>query len=104
MSGAGTKAAHTVRRIEQNRERFGGKTFPCPCCRQAQAVKIDRRGKPYIGCDPCGVQLFVRLPQGIDHMAEWIEGGRKGPAPIAPPALRPAARPRTGADFLTGAR
>ena len=40
--------------------------FPCPVCTGAREVRITKKNKPYITCDPCGVQLFVRGPGGID--------------------------------------
>jgi transcription elongation factor Elf1 len=40
--------------------------FPCPVCAGAREVPITKKNKPYITCDPCGVQLFVRGSGGID--------------------------------------
>ncbi len=40
--------------------------FPCPVCAGTREVRITKKNKPYITCDPCGVQLFVRGPVGID--------------------------------------
>jgi transcription elongation factor Elf1 len=39
--------------------------FPCPICGVATDVRITKKDKPYVTCDPCGVQLFVRGPAGI---------------------------------------
>jgi DNA-directed RNA polymerase subunit RPC12/RpoP len=36
-------------------------------------VRITKKDKPYITCDPCGIQLFVRGPFGIaafDRLAD----------------------------------
>ena len=43
----------------------GKKMFPCPVCAQRREVRITKKRKPYITCDPCGIQLFVRGPAGI---------------------------------------
>lgn len=39
--------------------------FPCPVCVQPREVKMTKKKKPYLICDPCGIQLFVRGPAGI---------------------------------------
>jgi len=47
---------------------LNGKTmFPCPICTQPREVRDTNKAKPkpYLHCDPCGVQLFVRGPAGI---------------------------------------
>jgi len=40
---------------------------PCPVCHGTCEVKITKKGKPYVICDPCGVQLFVRGKGGIQR-------------------------------------
>ncbi len=53
---------------------FNGKRmFPCPVCTSPLEVKTTKKDKPYIICDPCGVQLFVRGPSGIDAFGRLIE-------------------------------
>ena len=45
---------------------FDGKPmFPCPVCTQPREVLTTKKGKPYLHCDPCLVQVFVRGPGGI---------------------------------------
>jgi transcription elongation factor Elf1 len=39
--------------------------FPCPVCAVAREARITKKNKPYITCDPCGIQLFIRGPDGI---------------------------------------
>jgi ssDNA-binding Zn-finger/Zn-ribbon topoisomerase 1 len=46
-------------------ELHGKKKFPCPVCAHLREVKLTKKKKPYITCDPCGIQLFVRGPLGI---------------------------------------
>jgi len=43
----------------------GKRMFPCPVCTEAREVRLTKKDKPYIVCDPCGVQVFVRGPFGI---------------------------------------
>jgi transcription elongation factor Elf1 len=53
---------------------FNGKTlFPCPICTELREVRITKKKKPYVTCDPCGVQLFVRGPAGISGIDRFIE-------------------------------
>lgn len=51
--------------------------FPCPVCTQAREVRITKKDKPYLTCDPCGVQLFVRGPAGISEFSRLLEGSRE---------------------------
>ena len=51
--------------------------FPCPVCTDAREVKLTKKGKPYITCDPCGVQVFIRGPAGIDEFKRLIERGNR---------------------------
>jgi transcription elongation factor Elf1 len=39
--------------------------FPCCVCGEAREVRTTKKGKPYLHCDPCGVQMFVRIETGI---------------------------------------
>lgn len=47
--------------------------FPCPVCGEGLDVRTQKRGKPYVICDRCGVQLFVRLEAGIRKFQELVE-------------------------------
>ena len=51
--------------------------FPCPVCTRPLPVKITKKDKPYVTCDPCGVQLFVRGPVGIEEFNRLIERGNR---------------------------
>jgi transcription elongation factor Elf1 len=51
--------------------------FPCPVCTSPCQVKITKKDKPYIVCDPCGVQLFVRGPSGITAFERLIGRGNQ---------------------------
>lgn len=39
--------------------------FSCPLCGEMQIVRINRRSKPYLRCDHCGVLMFVNRQPGI---------------------------------------
>lgn len=51
--------------------------FPCPVCSCPRDVKLTKKGKPYITCDPCGIQLFIRGPAGIAELNCLIEQGER---------------------------
>ena len=50
------------------------KTVPCFLCGQSREVKTTKAGKPYVQCDPCGVQVFVRRAEGMERLAAQIKG------------------------------
>ena len=54
-----------------------GRYFPCPICRRWVRVGQTKRRKPYLVCDACGVQLFVRGKEGIRRFQ-----GMLGEAPM----------------------
>lgn len=43
----------------------GKKRFPCCICTSPLEVRDTKKGKPYVICDPCGMQMFVRNGDGI---------------------------------------
>ncbi len=51
--------------------------FPCPICTAPRQVKLTKKNKPYLTCDPCGVQVFVRGPAGIEEFRRLIERGNR---------------------------
>jgi len=51
----------------------GKSMFPCPVCMQAREVKVTKKDKPYLICDPCGVQIFVRGPAGIGEFRRLLQ-------------------------------
>src|SRR5947209_864781 len=46
--------------------------FPCPVCTGPREVLMTKKDKPYITCDPCGVQVFVRGPDGIKEFSRLL--------------------------------
>jgi ssDNA-binding Zn-finger/Zn-ribbon topoisomerase 1 len=47
--------------------------FPCPVCTSPREVRITKKGKPYVTCDPCGIQLFVRGTAGIEAFNRLLD-------------------------------
>ena len=47
-------------------------SLPCFLCGKNLDKRIDKNGKPYVICNPCGVQIFVRRQQGIENLSELI--------------------------------
>ena len=43
----------------------GMRLFPCPVCSEGLQVRESKKRKPYVICNACGVQLFVRTEPGI---------------------------------------
>lgn len=50
-----------------------GHRFLCPVCMDPREVKLTKKNKPYITCDPCGIQVFVRGPARIAEFKRLIE-------------------------------
>ncbi len=51
----------------------GKQMFPCPVCTQVREVRMTKKDKPYVICDPCGVQIFVRGPGGIAEFRRLLQ-------------------------------
>lgn len=56
-------------------ELFGGhrRLFPCPVCGQGLEVRKSKKGKPYVVCNACGMQMFVRTESGIQKLQKLVE-------------------------------
>jgi transcription elongation factor Elf1 len=46
--------------------------FPCPLCGRGLDVRQTKKKKPYVICDPCGVQLFIRSKAGMQSFEQLI--------------------------------
>lgn len=42
----------------------------CPLCGRPLDVRVSKKGKPYVVCDDCGLQLFVRGANGVARLRE----------------------------------
>jgi len=47
--------------------------FPCAVCALPCDVRQSKKHKPYLICDHCGVQLFIRAPAGIEEFNRLTE-------------------------------
>lgn len=47
--------------------------FPCPVCTVPREVRATKKDKPYLTCDPCGIQVFVRGPAGIKEFSRLLQ-------------------------------
>jgi transcription elongation factor Elf1 len=47
--------------------------FPCPVCMDPREVRLTKKHKPYVTCDPCGIQVFVRGPAGIAAFERLVD-------------------------------
>ena len=46
--------------------------FPCPLCGEGLDIRESKRGKPYVVCNRCGVQMFVRVEAGIRKFEKLV--------------------------------
>lgn len=56
-------------------ELSGKRVFPCPVCAEKREVRITKKKKPYLTCDPCGIQVFIRGPAGIAAFNRLVDRG-----------------------------
>ena len=54
--------------------------FPCPVCSGALGVRQSKKHKPYVVCDSCGVQMFIRNRPGIRRFEELVARAEDGNA------------------------
>ena len=50
-----------------------GRRFPCPVCAVPQEVRSSKKDKPYITCNGCGGQVFVRGREGVQEFKKLLE-------------------------------
>ena len=56
--------------------------IPCFLCSQELRIRKDRHSKPYVVCDVCGVQTFIRGRQGIKNLTQLIDTLREHDFPF----------------------
>jgi hypothetical protein len=54
---------------------LGDKAFPCLLCGVGLPILNSKRNKPYLMCDDCGLQIFVRGKRGILRLQRMAEHG-----------------------------
>lgn len=80
----------------------GQRRFPCPLCGEGLDVRESKKRKPYVICNPCGVQLFVRGEKGIRRFAQLVEKAESGNIWAKIEALKESYRkkcPECGKEF-----
>lgn len=43
-------------------------TIPCWLCQKSLAIQLSKKDKPYLICEGCGLQVFVRYKAGIERL------------------------------------
>lgn len=52
---------------------FKDALLPCPLCERDLNIKLSKKNKPYVVCDLCGVQLFIRKKEGINILINYLQ-------------------------------
>ncbi len=60
-----------------NLESATRRLFPCPVCGQGLEIRETKKDKPYVVCDPCGMQLFVRNETGISRFERLVNSAEQ---------------------------
>ncbi len=56
--------------------------LPCFLCGASLDKRTDKNRKPYFICNPCGIQLFVRRPHGIDLLEQLLRDAARNEIPF----------------------
>ena len=59
--------------LENQFESLYGKSFPCPLCDKELDIRIDKNDKPYVVCDDCKAQFFIRGEEGIEKLCQFVD-------------------------------
>lgn len=52
------------------------KGIRCPVCKiEKLDIRKDKNGKPYVICNPCSMQMFVRGNEGMKNLKKLIISG-----------------------------
>lgn len=63
-------------------ESLENQEIPCPLCETPLNIRLTEKdgegeptlkSKPYIVCQDCGVQMFVRYPKGIHRLSDKLD-------------------------------
>jgi DNA-directed RNA polymerase subunit RPC12/RpoP len=65
----------TLPSLEAALGRLAGKELPCFLCGAGLPILASKRKKPYLTCNGCGVQIFVRGKSGIARLHELARLG-----------------------------
>lgn len=56
--------------------------LPCLLCVAKLEKRIDKNGKPYFVCNPCGIQFFIRRQHGITLLEKLLRNIEKNEIPF----------------------
>jgi len=51
---------------------LASKFVGCFLCKRSLDVRLSKKGRPYLVCDNCGVQVFVRGRKEIERLREHV--------------------------------
>lgn len=51
---------------------FKDALFPCPLCQTGLRIKLTKKDKPYVVCNLCGIQLFIRGKEGVNALVGYL--------------------------------
>jgi hypothetical protein len=57
-------------------------SLPCLLCVAKLEKRIDKNGKPYFVCNPCGIQMFIRKQHGIELLEKLLRDVAKNEIPF----------------------
>ena len=60
---------------------------PCFLCGDMVEIKYSKRQKPYLVCNSCGVQVFIRGKTGIALLKNWKNPVNSQTQPASQPSL-----------------
>jgi len=58
-------------------ERLTQKKFPCPLCEESLEIRVSKKDLPYLICETCGVQMFIRYEKGAKRLKKLVEKQEK---------------------------
>lgn len=61
-----------VQQTDSTRTTF---VFPCPLCKTPLRIRLSKKYKPYLVCDDCGLQIFVRGNRGEKRLKQLAREG-----------------------------
>jgi len=50
-----------------------GKSFRCFLCNRELDIRLSKKDRPYLICDSCQIQIFIRGSKGIERLARLIQ-------------------------------
>jgi DNA-directed RNA polymerase subunit RPC12/RpoP len=56
--------------------------IPCFLCGRKLEMRTTKNGKPYVVCDRCGIQLFIRGRQGIERLETFLKNAEAAEIPF----------------------